>query len=153
MTETLDPYALATLSDVRAELPTTLSGATDQLLTMLINEESAHFEAVTDRKILWRRYKWFTRARYGKIVPRQAPVTKIEKLAGGGAASFYLAYSGPLIRVMYRQDTTDSTGVAADIVVIQTWSAGGTETDYTFPLADYASTSACCPRSRPTCQA
>ena len=131
----VDPYALTSLALVKLEIPAVTNITTyDDMLRQFINEESAKFERLTARKILNRRYKDTIRARYGKIVPRNYPVTKVERVGYGCGYFGTFSYSGPAIRATIDIDI-------ADTVNVSTWSAAGVETTTSLPLATYPSTS------------
>jgi hypothetical protein len=131
----LDPYALVTLNQIKYALPSIVAaGASDDTIKAIINQESARFEALTDRKIVNRYYKDYVRDRYGKIRPRQVPVTEITKMAGGYGSAFTITYQGSgYVRAVYFQDTSD-------IIHLKFWDISGNITENIYDTATYKST-------------
>jgi hypothetical protein len=129
----LSPYALSSLYLCQLEIPqfAGLTGSLD-VLKQFINEESATFERRTRRNILNRRYKETLRARYGKIVPRNMPVTRVERVGYGADTWGWLSYNGTAIRATIDIDTSYNVNLCL-------WGASGNKTTTVFALSTYLS--------------
>lgn len=128
-------YALAGLSETKAELGVTTS-EDDSVISQLINEASAIFEALTERKIAARDYIEFQRTRGHLVLTHQYPLIWVKRIAWGTDNAIELKITDTdLIQVQAYTTLNDALKLAYT-------DSDGDETVSSFSFSTYKSTDA-----------